>query len=366
MLSPEGRVKVMDFGIAKAAVRADDLTTTGEVLGTVQYLSPEQVQGQEVDERSDVYAAGLVLYELVTGRVPFSAESNVATALLRLTKDPVPPRAVRPGLPKGLEAAIMRALARDPADRFPDAEAMRAAVERQGQGAPPTPPRGIPVSAPVAAASTAPVRTARRGSTFRSWMLIPLVVIVVAAAVIVGGLIVGRLQLGGPLGIRRSQASTGPGSANGSPIRIASVADFDPFGDGTEHPEDTHLAVDGDPATAWSTDHYSTAAFGQLKPGLGLFVSFGGTRHVDRVVIHSPLHGWTFELLPGSAPTSDARPVASVSGDFHFTVGTSGAADVELKGVQTGGLTIWITSLAPDQGRYAAAIGEVAVFGSSA
>ena len=196
-------------------------------------------------------------------------------------------------------------------------------------------------------------------------MLIPLVVIALAAAVIVGGLALGRLQLGGPLGIRKSQPSAGPGGASSAPIRIARVSDFDPFGDGSEHPEQTQLAVDGNPSTAWTTDHYSTATFGQLKPGLGLFVAFAGTRRVDRVVILSPVHGWTFQILPGAAPTNDARPLVSASGSFDFTVGGTGRAEVDLKGIRTGGITIWITKLAPDQGRFAAAIGEVDVFGRS-
>src|SRR5919197_4636028 len=98
LVSSDARVKVTDFGIAKAVLTAADLTTTGQLLGTVRYLSPEQVQGSEIDARADIYATGLVLYEMVTGRPAFQAESDVATAMMRLTRDPLPPRAIRGGI----------------------------------------------------------------------------------------------------------------------------------------------------------------------------------------------------------------------------------------------------------------------------
>src|SRR5207237_9597294 len=121
--------KVTDFGIAKAAETGVDLTTTGKILGTVHYLSPEQVEGGPVDARSDLYSAGAVLYELLTGRPPFDAENPVATAMMRLTQDPVPPRDLRPGIPRELEATTMRALARDPDRRFQSADALGRALE---------------------------------------------------------------------------------------------------------------------------------------------------------------------------------------------------------------------------------------------
>src|SRR2546425_11735635 len=96
LVANDGLVKVTDFGIAKAAQSCCDLTTTGNVLGTAQYLSPQQVHGGDVDGRSDLYSLGVVLYEVLTGRPPFDAETPVATAMLRLTSDPVPPRDIRP------------------------------------------------------------------------------------------------------------------------------------------------------------------------------------------------------------------------------------------------------------------------------
>jgi hypothetical protein len=174
------------------------------------------------------------------------------------------------------------------------------------------------------------------------------------------GLAVGGLELGGPLGVRRPPAS-GSGSNDGSPIAIQSVRDFDPYGDGSEHPEDAPRAVDGRAATAWSTDHYSTAGFGRLKPGLGLWVGFGQSVQVGEVTITSPLPGWTFDLIPGAPPNQNTRPVASAGGQVTFTVAAEGTSVIDLGGQKMSGLMIWITRLAPDAGRYAASIGEITV-----
>src|SRR5207248_1612179 len=113
LVGEDGRVKVTDFGIAKAAFAAHDLTRTGSVLGTVRYVSPEQVQGGPLDARSDLYAVGVILYEALTGRAPFLAETDVAVAvaMLRLTADPIPPRDIRPSIPRPLEALVLRAMA---------------------------------------------------------------------------------------------------------------------------------------------------------------------------------------------------------------------------------------------------------------
>ncbi len=127
LLCDDGRVLITDFGIAK--LRDDtDLTQTGTLLGTAKYLAPEQVEGGPVDGRTDVYALGIVLYETVCGRPPFSADSQTATALARLTTDPVPPSRLRADVPPSLERVILRCLARDPAGRWPSAATLRDAL----------------------------------------------------------------------------------------------------------------------------------------------------------------------------------------------------------------------------------------------
>src|SRR3954463_10213956 len=127
ILDEEGRAKVTDFGIARAG--ASDMTETGSIMGTAQYLSPEQAQGQPVSPRSDLYSIGVMLYELLTGRVPFDAESPVAIAVRPGSDRPVPPAELNPGIPPALDAVVMKALEKDPARRFADADAFIAALE---------------------------------------------------------------------------------------------------------------------------------------------------------------------------------------------------------------------------------------------
>jgi beta-lactam-binding protein with PASTA domain/predicted Ser/Thr protein kinase len=147
LIDEEGRVKVADFGIARAG--ASDMTETGSVMGTAQYLSPEQAQGKPVDARSDLYSIGIVLYELLTGSVPFDAESPVTVALKQVSEPPVPPRERNPAVPPALNAVVLRALEKDPARRYATAdefiEALRTAMAAPHEVLPPPPPPVAPV-----------------------------------------------------------------------------------------------------------------------------------------------------------------------------------------------------------------------------
>jgi beta-lactam-binding protein with PASTA domain len=132
IIDAEGRAKVTDFGIAKAG--ASDMTQTGSIMGTAQYLSPEQAQGHAVSAASDLYSIGIILYEMLTGRVPFEGESAVTIALKQVSEPPEPPHRFNPGIPPALEAVILRALEKDPARRYGDADEFIAALEAAGQG----------------------------------------------------------------------------------------------------------------------------------------------------------------------------------------------------------------------------------------
>ncbi|MGH9281732.1 MAG: protein kinase domain-containing protein, partial [Acidimicrobiales bacterium] len=163
--APLLRVKVADFGIAKVQPNSNatvaDLTQTGAVVGTARYLSPEQVQGGTPDARSDVYALGIVLYEMLCGRPPFHAETELATALLHVRQAPPSMAMTGHHVPGPVEAVVQRALAKDPAHRFPSAAALRDALRQlrldeirndEDDAIPlvvrdPTPPSGIPASA---------------------------------------------------------------------------------------------------------------------------------------------------------------------------------------------------------------------------
>ncbi len=119
IVDSSGKATVTDFGIARAG--ASDMTEAGSVMGTASYLSPEQAQGVEVGPESDLYSVGVVLYECLSGRVPFEGETAVAVALRQATEDPLPPSAYNPSVSPALDAVVMRALARNPVNRFPDA-----------------------------------------------------------------------------------------------------------------------------------------------------------------------------------------------------------------------------------------------------
>ena len=134
VLTPDGTIKDMDFGIARAGNTT--MTQTGSVLGTAQYISPEQAQGKPLGPASDLYSLGATLYELVTGRVPFDGDTPVATALMQVNEEPVPPRQVRGSIPPGLEAVILRAMRKDPMKRYGSASEMRDDLRRVAGGEP--------------------------------------------------------------------------------------------------------------------------------------------------------------------------------------------------------------------------------------
>jgi eukaryotic-like serine/threonine-protein kinase len=133
MADADGRLKVTDFGIARAGV--SQMTEAGSIIGTAQYLSPEQARGAPVDQRSDLYSVGVVLYEMLTGTTPFSGESPVEIAMKHLSDPPRPPSVERSDIPPDLDMIVLRALAKDPDDRFQTAEEMDAELERVSRGA---------------------------------------------------------------------------------------------------------------------------------------------------------------------------------------------------------------------------------------
>jgi eukaryotic-like serine/threonine-protein kinase len=135
MLTPDGTVKVMDFGIARAAA-SDTITQTQMVVGTAQYISPEQAQGLPIDFRSDLYSLGCCLYEMLTGQPPFTGATPVAIAYRHVRETPVPPRQLNPDVPAPLEAVVMKALAKNPANRYQTAAEVRADLGRARAGVP--------------------------------------------------------------------------------------------------------------------------------------------------------------------------------------------------------------------------------------
>ncbi|NPV58886.1 MAG: Stk1 family PASTA domain-containing Ser/Thr kinase [Actinobacteria bacterium] len=181
-----GRVKVMDFGIAREG-NGGGMTQTGMVMGTPQYISPEQAQGLAVDGRSDIYSLGVVLYEMLTGRVPFDDPNPVTVTYRQVREDPIPPSVIDPEIPAALEAVVMKAMAKNPANRFQTAQEMKADLLRFLEG--------MPVSAtpvlPGRTAAAAPVPAADDGRPRWLWAVAAAVVAVLAVTGVVLALVLG-------------------------------------------------------------------------------------------------------------------------------------------------------------------------------
>jgi beta-lactam-binding protein with PASTA domain/tRNA A-37 threonylcarbamoyl transferase component Bud32 len=160
MLTREHEVKVMDFGIARAmSDSAATMTQTAQVIGTAQYLSPEQARGERVDARSDVYSTGCVLYELLTGRPPFQGDSPVAIAYQHVREDPIPPSQLDPQIPAWADAIVLRAMAKSADDRYQSTSEMRADIQRAMQGQPVSAAATMAMSGTQVMGAAPPART---------------------------------------------------------------------------------------------------------------------------------------------------------------------------------------------------------------
>ena len=324
LLDTDGRAKVTDFGIAHA-VDVDGMTITGTIMGTSNYIAPEQARGQAVDEQTDVYSLGCVLYELLAGDVPFEGDNFVAVAM-RHVNDPVPSvRDLRPDVPPRLDWAIQQAMAKDHHERFDsmadfaaELEACHAELDGNEGATMVVAPRSRP-----GARSRRPARERRR------WSVWPFVLLGVGLAAVIGAL-AGAILL---------QDSGGGGSGSApprpsGPVHFTSAAAYDPFGDGHEHDEAARAAIDGNDTTPWMTEHYRSFT----KQGVGIVVGTGRAVSPKTVSIVTDTPGFTAEIKAGDSATG---PFHSVSGS-QTIAGTN--ANFSLHG---GGryFLLWITSL---------------------
>jgi serine/threonine protein kinase len=312
LVQADGRVKVTDFGIAKAA-GGDDLTRTGTVVGTARYLSPEQVNGSPVDSRADVYALGLLLYGMLTGKPPFGGDNDMATAVARLTNAPEPVSAARPEVPRALEDVVARSLARDPEYRYQSAQALKEALTT-GDDTKPSGPMTAPLQPPrrparpeprpagppptEVAPQPQPPRPAPMPRRARPWPWLLLILLLLAA----GGIAAWAVS-----SLTSDSDSGGGGGGNapasgGGALRIVEASAFDPFADGGEHSGEAPRAIDGDLSSVWQTDRYANREFGNTKAGVGLWVQLDGAHDVSSVTVATPEGGWNGEIYVADQP----------------------------------------------------------------
>ena len=350
LFSDDGTLKVADFGIAKAAYASGDITTTGSILGTVTYISPEQAAGTEPDARSDVYSTGVVLYELLAGRPPFQGETDVATAMMHLKEPPTPLRALKPHVPRHLEATVAKALAKEPADRWSSADEMHRALHGG-----PSSGATVVMSRPSSVDRPAPAPEPHKSDTRWVGPVLALIVFAVLLAFLVP-----RLLDDAPSGRARSGDRRGGGpAAAGATVEVAGVTSFDPDGDGDEHSDTAPLAVDGDPATSWGAEDYESSLASLGKSGIGLVFDLGSPQDVAAVEIATSTPGFAFEIRAGDAAPEDAGDVDEVT-----AVAEAGPSEeASFDAVRAQYWLLWITKL-PGDGGGTVEIGEVTLRGS--
>ncbi|CAN5275591.1 hypothetical protein BH23ACT9_BH23ACT9_31260 [soil metagenome] len=385
LLDPRNGARLTDFGIAKAAADLD-MTSTGEIMGTAAYLAPEQAMGLEMDGRADVYALGCVLFECLTGERPFAGDSPVQTASARIGVQVRVSERVA-GIPLAVEDVVATAMAPEAEHRWPDGDAMAAALVAAG---------GRPMAAPLSLTPTVPLpRTAPRpaiepqptpaGALDRHDDVRPLTppaqvlphrtagrrrsgstMATVAALVVLLGL-AATLALRGGDGDAGEQgagtlATAGAESAatpSGAPLTGMTLSSFDPGGSGEENDGDVPQLTDGDAATGWSTVGYNTAAFGNLKPGVGILLDLGQEVDVAEVRLLGMTPGQSVELrsavdVPGGV--EDTSVLTRAEG-----LGTE-AALVPDSPTTTRYIVVWLVpDLPPDDGRFRGRIGEIQV-----
>ncbi len=359
LIDEEGSAKVTDFGIARS-LKDDGLTADGRVLGTTDYVSPEQALGHEVNGQSDIYSLGIVLYEMLTGEVPFHGENQISVAMKHVREDLPDIQVRRPEVSATLAAVLDRMTDKDLAHRYPDVPSL--IVDLEETLAIEAARHGTSTGEATAVIRTLPAR-ARRRLPFRMRHSISLAAVLALAAVAVA-----IVLLAGHEAAKNTTKGTGGGRVSAPPpgtrvvsVPRASAHAYDPSGDDTEHDDQASRVVDRDPGTAWTTESYRDGIEGANKTGVGIYVDAKPQVAAVGLQVQTPAPGFhaTIYAAP-SGPVPDSVP----GGWTKLASGTVNANDKRFE-LDTGGTAyryylVWITKLA--EGSERAEISEIRLF----
>jgi eukaryotic-like serine/threonine-protein kinase len=323
LLNDDGQAKVTDFGIARS-LDVHGVTQTGTVLGTSDYIAPEQARGQKVDPKTDIYSLGVVLYELLTGEVPFSGDNFVAVAMRHVSEPAPSVLEHRPDCPLRLDLAVQRAMAKDPDDRFASMDELCAELDaclaevagRDGEGATMiVPPQPRP----------------RRAGPRRERRPFPVgiaLIVLLAALLVAGG---AYLLLTNDSAKKALHVSSTPSK----PVALKGIGAYDPPpGDNSEHDSEAPNATDGNSSSAWSTEEYQNFT----KPGVGLVLRAPRGVALAKVEVASIGSDFDAQIKAGNSPEG---PFTVVSGGFQ-PVGRSKSFSVDTNGKKYRYYVVWL------------------------
>jgi tRNA A-37 threonylcarbamoyl transferase component Bud32 len=358
LIDGEGSAKVTDFGIART-LDQEGLTADGRVLGTTDYVSPEQALGHDVNGQSDIYALGVVLYEMLVGDVPFHGENQVSVAMKHVREDMPDLQSRRPEASATLASVLDRMTDKDLGRRYADIPALVADLEealaieaaRSGKS----------TGEATAVLRTLPASTARR-VPFRVRHPLPLLGVIGLLAVLVAivALLLKEAGVQPQRGTGSGKIKAPAGEAVVSLAR-ASASDYDPLGDEDEHHAEAARVVDRDPDTKWSTESYRDGLAGAGKAGVGIYLDAKPGVDAVRMEVQSGEPGWKAEIYGAAG----SRAPASIESGWTKIGGGAVRSDHQRFKLDAGGkryrfYLVWITGLPPDQPRVE--IAEIALF----
>ncbi|MBO0769465.1 MAG: serine/threonine protein kinase [Solirubrobacterales bacterium] len=361
MIDDEGTAKVTDFGIART-LEEDGLTADGRVLGTTDYVSPEQALGHHVTGQSDLYSLGVVLYEMLTGEVPFKGENQVAVAMKHVREEMPDVSTKRPEVSAALASIVDTATSKQPEDRYADDQELIAdledvlAIETARAGGASGEVTSVLRTLPARARRRLPFLIMHRG------LVVPLAAALLAVVIGVGIWLVLRSHRGG---VTSGGGSHHPSAhKHGQPVSLCSscVAAYNPFGKGGvgQNNNTAALAIDGDPTTGWQTEHYYS---GLGKPGVGLYVQAAPGTTATRLHLDTNTPGFAVKVYgtntvpnPTSFATSNwGKPLGSVS-----SVSSSQSIPLHRPDARYSYYLVWITRLPANQ--QSASINELTLY----